>query len=167
VLDVGSGAGLPGLPLKILRPSLKLSLLEATAKKVAFLEHICQELGLRDVEIITGRAEEIAHQPAYREQFDFVLARAVASLATLVELTLPFVMVGGSLIAPKRGDITTEVSEAAYAVSRLGGRLREIKTVVLDELPEGNELVIIDKTSPTPPAYPRRPGRPAKRPLAG
>lgn len=167
VLDVGTGAGTPGLPLKILYPDLKLCLLEATAKKTQFLDHVCRRLGLAGVEIITGRAEEVAHRPDYRERFDFVVARGLAPLVTLVELTLPFCRPGGCLIAAKRGDIDAEVRASTGATGRLGGRLGEIKTVAPEGLPEGNRLVIIDKVAQTPPQYPRRPGRPAKRPLTG
>ena len=165
VIDVGTGGGLPGLPVKILYPEISLCLLEATAKKTAFLNHVSQLLGLSGVDAITGRAEEIARQPDYREGFDIILARALAPLPVLLELTLPFCRVGGRLIAQKKGDITAETDHARYAIKQLGGKLKEIKKISLDEFPDGRQLVIIDKVSPTPEAYPRRPGTPAKRPL--
>jgi 16S rRNA (guanine527-N7)-methyltransferase len=166
LIDVGTGAGLPGIPLKIAFPSIKLTLLEATAKKADFLSYIIPRLVLDNVEVVVGRAEEIAHQAGYREQFDLVLSRAVAALPTLVELALPFCAVGGLFIAQKKGAIDEEISRATRAISLLGGSLREVKRVTLSTLPNERYLVVIDKLSPTPEKYPRRPGLPAKRPLA-
>jgi 16S rRNA (guanine527-N7)-methyltransferase len=165
LIDVGTGAGLPGIPLKIVFPDIKLTLLEATAKKADFLSHIVEKVGLGSVEIVVGRAEEVAHQPQYREGFELVLSRAVAALPALVELALPFCALGGSFIAQKKGAIDEEIGRAAKAISLLGGRLRELKRVDLAELADERYLVIIDKVSPTPEKYPRRPGIPAKRPI--
>ncbi len=165
LIDVGTGAGLPGIPLKILLPDIRLVLLEATAKKATFLRHLRHRLGLDDIEIVVGRAEEVAHQSRYREKFDIVLSRGVASLPTLVELTLPFCAIGGSFIAQKKGNIDQEISQAARAISRLGGNLREVKRIDLAEFADERRLVIIDKVSPTPRQYPRRPGVPKKRPI--
>jgi 16S rRNA (guanine527-N7)-methyltransferase len=165
VIDVGTGAGIPGIPLKIAFPDIKLVLLEATAKKVSFLHHIREKQALNDVEIIVGRAEEVAHVPKYREQFDLVLSRAVAPLPTLVELTLPFCTLGGSFIAQKKGSVDEEVSRAEKAIVALGGKLREVKRIELEEFADERYLVVIDKVAPTPEKYPRRPGIPGKRPL--
>lgn len=165
LIDVGTGAGMPGIPLKILLPNIKLVLLDSVAKKAAFLHHLKYQLGLDNVEIVVGRAEEIAHQAQYRENFDIVLSRGVAPLVTLVELTLPFCIIGGSLIAQKKGAIDREISQASKAISLLGGRLREVKRVNLEEFTDERQLVVIDKVLPTPQLYPRRPGVPAKRPL--
>ena len=165
VIDVGTGAGMPGIPLKIAFPDIKLTLLEATAKKVSFLHHITQTLGLNDVEIVVGRAEEVAHVPQYREQFDLVLSRAVAPLPTLVELTIPFCAIGCSFIAQKKGNIDDELSLADKAIAILGGSLREIKTIELEEFADERCLIVIDKIAPTPEQYPRRPGVPGKKPL--
>jgi 16S rRNA (guanine527-N7)-methyltransferase len=165
VIDVGTGAGLPGIPLKILWPGIRLVLLEATAKKAKFLHHLIGELGLEDVEIVVGRAEEVAHDAQYREKFELVLSRAVAPLPTLAELTLPFGAVGGSFIAQKSGAIDTELSRASKAITLLGGNLREVKAIDLEEFGDKRCLVVIDKVTPTPPQYPRRPGIPAKRPI--
>jgi 16S rRNA (guanine527-N7)-methyltransferase len=158
-LDVGAGAGLPGLPLKILYPGLNLVLLDSTAKKTAFLRHLAARLGLEDVEVETGRAEELAHQPRYREQFDVVVSRAVAALPSLAELTLPFCRVGGIFIAQKRGQIGQEIEDATRAIGILGGELREVKRVELEGL-AGHLLVVVAKRSPIPQRYPRRPGIP-------
>ena len=165
LIDIGTGAGMPGIPLKILLPDIKLALLDSTAKKAAFLHHVKQKLGLNDVEIVVGRAEEIAHESQYRERFDTVLSRAVAPLSTLVELTLPFCTIGGSFIAQKKGAINQEISQAGKAISLLGGNLREVKRIDLPEFTDERRLIIIDKLSPTPQLYPRRPGIPSKRPL--
>ena len=165
LIDVGTGAGIPGIPLKILLPNIKLVQLEATAKKAAFLHHIKYKLGLDNIEIVVGRAEEIAHQTQYRERFNMVLSRGVAPLPTLVELTLPFCAIGGSFIGQKKGAIDPELSQANKAISLLGGNLREVKRVDLEEFTDERRLVIIDKLSPTPQLYPRRPGIPSKRPL--
>jgi 16S rRNA (guanine527-N7)-methyltransferase len=165
VIDIGAGAGLPGIPLKIVSPGIYLTLLEATAKKARFLEHLVQTLGLDKVQIATGRAEEIAHDNRYREKFQLALARALAPLPVLAELALPFCEVGGCCVAQKKGDIGGEVARALKAIEVMGGKLREVKPVGLEELNDKRYLVIIDKVRPTPPEYPRRPGRPAKRPI--
>ena len=166
VIDVGAGAGLPGLPLKIILPGIKLVLLESKRKKAAFLSHLIDKLGFSDVEVVTARAEEAAQLGQYRESFDVVLSRAVAPLPALVELALPFARTGGVFIAQKKGNIDAEVEGAARAIKLLGGRLREVKAVDLKELSGDRRLVIIGKISPTPEAYPRRPGMPQKRPIS-
>ncbi len=165
ILDVGTGAGLPGLPLKIALPEIKLTLLESTAKKTAFLKYLVSALGLKDTEVLTGRAEKLAREDSYRAGFNTVISRAVAALSTLVELTLPFCPTGGTVILPKKGNIRQEVEEALKAIDILGGSLREIKMVDLDELNDERYMVVIDKVSPTPDKYPRRPGIPEKRPI--
>ena len=166
LIDIGTGAGMPGLPLTIVFPDIRLVLLEATAKKAAFLQHLKQKLGLNNVEIVVGRAEDVAHQAQHRERFEVVLSRAVAPLPTLVELTLPFCTIGGSLIAQKKGAIDQEISRATRAICTLGGNLREVKRVELEEFTDKRWLVIVDKVSPTPNLYPRHSGVPTKKPLA-
>ena len=165
-LDVGAGAGFPGLPLKIVCPELRLTLLEATRKKVQFLVHVVDDLGLKGVEVIWDRAEALGQNPDYRERYDVVVARAVAELPVLSELCLPFCRIGGRFVAQKGPEAEQEVQAATQAVQRLGGAVRELKEVALPGQQERRVLVVIDKVASTPAAYPRRPGIPAKRPLA-
>ena len=165
VIDVGTGAGLPGIPLKILWPEIRLVLLEATARKTTFLHHLKHKLGLEDIEVALGRAEEIAHDTQYREKFDVVLSRGVARLPTLIELTLPFCALGGCSIAQRKGAIESEIASASKAISTLGGNLQVIKRITLEEFTDDRYLVVVEKVLPTPEKYPRRPGIPSKRPL--
>ena len=165
LIDVGTGAGIPGIPLKIMLPDVELVLLESTAKKAGFLHHITNKLALDKVEIVVGRAEEVAHLSEYRERFDVVLSRAVASLPALVELALPFCAIGGSFVAQKKGVIDQEISSAARAIDILGGNLSEVKKVELEGFDDERQLIVIDKVSPTPEKYPRRTGMPTKRPI--
>jgi len=165
VIDVGTGAGLPGIPLKILWPGIRLVLLEATARKTTFLHHLKHKLGLEDIEVAVGRAEEIAHDTQYRDRFDVVLSRGVARLPTLIELTLPFCALGGCSIAQRKGDVESEISQASRSIITLGGNLQVIKRITLEEFTDDRYLVVVDKILPTPEKYPRRPGIPSKRPL--
>ncbi len=165
LIDMGTGAGFPGLPLKIVRPALRLTLLEATGKKTDFLRHVVDLLELRDVTVIHGRAELIGHDPLHREAYDWVTARAVAALPTLVEYLLPLCRLGGCCLAQKGEDAAAEVSSAEPAVRLLGGHLNRLVAVELPGLAETRHLVVIDKVARTPDKYPRRPGRPAKYPL--
>ena len=165
VIDVGTGAGFPGLPLKIVCPGMRLTLLEATGKKVTFLEHLVRILELTDVTVIHGRAEELGRRPAHREQYDWALARAVAEMPTLAEYLLPLVRVGGAVLAQKGEGAAAEVHGAAAAMMRLGGRVRRLVPVELRGLAETRYLVIVDKVAATSEKFPRRPGVPAKRPL--
>ncbi len=165
ILDVGSGAGFPCVPLKIVLPQARVSLLEATGKKVRFLRHLITTLGLPDIEVLQGRAEDLGRLPPYREAFTLIVSRAVAPLATLAELCLPFCSVGGSFVALKKGDITREIQEACAAIKLLGGDNPHIISIPLSLLGDNRCLVSIRKIAPTPDRYPRRPGVPAKRPL--
>jgi len=160
-IDLGAGAGFPGLPIKIAHPALRLTLLESAAKKTAFLEEVVERLALADVAVVTGRAESAAREPIHREAYDLALARALASLPVLVELALPFLRLGGALAAPKGSRVAQEVAAAAPALRACGGRL-----LSAEGLPDSLlTLVLVEKVGPTPAAYPRRPGIPAKRPL--
>lgn len=165
-LDVGSGAGFPGVPLKILLPEAKMTLVEATGKKASFLRHLVQVLGLEGVDVVHGRAEEIAHLPEHRERYDFVVARAVADLSVLAEYCLPFCRVGGRMVAQKGDSAVEEARLAQQAFRTLGGVLMDIKLVALPGLPAGRCLVVVDKESKGRTGYPRRPGIPSKRPLS-
>jgi 16S rRNA (guanine527-N7)-methyltransferase len=165
IIDIGTGAGFPGVPLKILFPQPRLVLIEPTTKKTAFLHHIIRKLELENVEVLNTRAEEAAHLPLYREQFALVLSRAVALLPTLAELTLPFCQIGGRFIAQKKGEIDQEVNRAKEAIAALGGKLGQIRKIELDEFNDARYLVVIDKICPTPGKYPRRAGLPKRRPI--
>ena len=165
IIDIGTGAGFPGVPLKILFPQPRLVLIEPTTKKTAFLHHIIRKLELENMEVLNSRAEEAAHLPLYREQFALVLSRAVALLPTLVELTLPFCRIGGRFVASKKGELDREIDRAEKAIATLGGKLDQIKKIELDEFYDVRYLVIIDKIYPTPGKYPRRPGLPGRRPI--
>jgi len=165
VLDVGSGAGLPGLPIKIAFPMLRVTLVEATAKKTAFLDHVTGVLGLGDVEVVTARAETLAHVPTHREGYDVVLARGVARLAALAELTLPFCRLGGVTVAHKGQDVDNEIRQAGTAIASMGARFADVVKVAADGPAAAGTLVVLEKVGPTPERYPRRPGIPTKRPL--
>jgi 16S rRNA (guanine527-N7)-methyltransferase len=165
MIDVGTGAGFPGIPLKLVCPATRLTLLEATGKKVTFLEHVVDRLRLRRVGIIKARAEDLAHDPAHRQQYDLALARAVAELPIVVEYTLPFCKIGGRVIAQKGEAGAAEAWSAGRSIAILGGELARVMPVELAGLPEDRSLVVIEKVSPTPVNYPRRPGIPSKRPL--
>jgi len=164
IIDVGSGAGFPGLPLKIAFPQIEMTLLEATGKKCAFLRHISTMLGL-NVNIINMRAEEAAHLPEYRGQFDTATARGLASMAALAELTLPFLRMGGLLVAQKKGALADELKGSERALKILGGAPYEVHPLALPEFPDGRCLVIVKKIAPTPENFPRRSGLPSKKPL--
>jgi 16S rRNA (guanine527-N7)-methyltransferase len=162
VVDVGSGGGLPGLPLKIARPDLNMTLVEADQNKAAFLVQACAKLGLTDVEVIARRAEEAGHEPRLRESFDLAVARALAPTPVLVELCLPLVRVGGRLLAQKTDK--EETAAAERAIGLLGGSLEAIVPAPSTARRSGT-VMIVAKVRPTPSAYPRRPGVPARKPL--
>jgi 16S rRNA (guanine527-N7)-methyltransferase len=164
-IDIGSGAGFPGIPIKIYCPQIKLVLLEATGKKVNFLEHLITQLELNDIIPLRGRAEEVAQTPQHREQYDVVLARAVAPLPVLAEYLLPFCRPGGIVIAQKGASAQEETQAAEYAIAVLGGQLKTVLPIELLGLAEIRNLVLIEKSARTPAEYPRRPGIPSKRPL--
>ncbi len=165
VVDVGTGAGFPGLPLKIARPELRLTLVEATGKKVTFCQTVVDAFGLKGVTVIKARAEELGQDPAHREKYDFALARAVTQLPVLAEYLLPLVKPGGRALAQKGEDAPAEAQAAAGALCRLGGALDQVIPIELPGLLGPRHLVVLKKVSPTAPIYPRRPGVAAKTPL--
>lgn len=165
MVDVGSGGGFPGVPLKILLSHARLTLVESVAKKAAFLRHLVQVLGLEGVEVLAMRAEEAGRDPLHREAYDLALARAVAPLPVLVEYTLPMLHLGGRLIAHKGREAAEEVAAARAACAILGGEVREVRPVILPGMQGPRHLVVVEKVRPTPERYPRRPGMPHKRPL--
>jgi 16S rRNA (guanine527-N7)-methyltransferase len=162
VVDIGSGGGLPGLPLKIARPGLRLTLVESDQAKAAFLVRTCATLGLGDVEVLARRAEEVGQDPRFRETFDVAVARALAPMPVLVELCLPLVRAGGRLLAQKTEH--EDVDGAAHAIETLGGALRHVAPAPSKGRRAGT-VVIIDKVRATPAIYPRRPGVPSRKPL--
>jgi 16S rRNA (guanine527-N7)-methyltransferase len=164
-IDVGSGAGFPGLPIKIARPDVDLTLVEATGKKARFLESIVAELGLATVTVVDARAEQLAHNPVHRGAFRLALARAVAPLPVLLELTLPFLSMEGVLAAPKGGAAQRELRASANALAELGGAIEAAPPMELPLDGPQQTVIIVRKTGPTPERYPRRPGMPSKWPL--
>ena len=164
-IDVGSGAGFPGLPIKIARPDVDLTLVEGTGKKARFLESIVAELGLAAVTVVDARAEELAHNPVHRGAFRLALARTLAPLPVLLELTLPFLSMEGVLAAPKGGAAQRELRESANALAELGGAIEAAPPMELAMDGPQQTVIIVRKTGPTPERYPRRPGMPSKRPL--
>ncbi len=165
LVDVGTGAGFPGIPLKILYPNLKLTLVESVGKKAMFCQHILRVLGLEHVEVIQTRAESLGQSPQHREKYDWAIARAVANLNVLGEYLLPLVKVGGRALAQKGESGPAEAQSAEKAMELLGGKLKQIIPVNLPGVADDRYLVVVEKVAATPPKYPRKPGIPMKQPL--
>ena len=165
VIDVGTGAGFPGIPVKLVRPEIELTLLDSLQKRIGFLREVGAELGLEGVEYVHSRAEDGGQNPLYREKFDLCVSRAVANLSVLAEYCLPFVKVGGRLAALKGPDATVEAAEAAGALAKLGGSLVEVRDIVIPHTDLSHRLVFIEKIAPTPKRYPRNAGKIKKEPL--
>ncbi|MCX8063158.1 MAG: 16S rRNA (guanine(527)-N(7))-methyltransferase RsmG, partial [Anaerolineales bacterium] len=165
IVDVGTGAGFPGLPLKIACPSLRLTLVESVRKKAMFCQMVIEALELGGVTVLNLRAEEMAQLPEHREHYDWAVARAVANLSTLAEYLLPLIRVGGVALAMKGETAPQEVQQAERAIELLGGRLRKLIPVHLPQVAEERYLVVVDKIAATPSLYPRKSGIPEKRPL--
>lgn len=165
IIDVGSGGGFPGLPLKIAFPQIELVMLEATGKKAEFLRHMIDKLALGGASVLCARSEEAAQQPEYREKFDAAVTRGLAEMAVLAELTLPFCKPGGRLVAQKKGDLTAELAAGAKSIRVLGGKPAEVLPITLPQFCDNRCLVLVPKELPTPPQFPRRNGVPSRRPL--
>ena len=166
VMDAGSGAGLPGVPLKIAFPSIRLTLVDAASRKTAFLRHLVEALELPRTEVVTARLEDVGRNPEMREAFDVIVSRAVAKLNVLAELTLPQCMVGGAVICQKGESMEDELRWSQAAIKELGGELTDVTLVDLPELGRRRTLIVLKKVRSTPARYPRRAGIPAKRPIA-
>ena len=164
-MDVGTGAGFPGLAIKIAFPSISLSLSDSLQKRIHFLEDVVKELGLKDVSFHHGRAEDLGKNPELREQYDLVFSRAVANLSTLSEYDLPFVKKGGYFLALKSKDIAEELEKGKKAIHLLGGKLEEVLEYTLPETDIGRSLLLVQKIENTAKKYPRKAGVPSKEPL--
>lgn len=163
IIDMGTGAGFPGIPLKIAFPNLKITLADSLNKRILFLNDVISELGLTDIDTVHGRAEDLAKDKTYRENYDICVSRAVANLSTLSEYCLPFVKIGGQFISYKSGDCDEEITNAKSAIFLLGGRLNQIQKFEIND--NSRSFVIIDKVNGTSKQYPRKAGLPSKKPL--
>ncbi|TSB47535.1 16S rRNA (guanine(527)-N(7))-methyltransferase RsmG [Alkalicoccobacillus porphyridii] len=165
LLDVGAGAGFPSLPIKIVFPDIHVTIIDSLKKRIGFLEHLSSELALTNVSFQHNRAEIAGQDPAYRERFDLVTARAVARLSVLSELCVPFVKQGGDFLAMKGAGAEEELQDAEKAIKTLGGTVRETYEFTLPEEESERTIYLLEKTRPTPKKYPRKAGVPAKQPL--
>ena len=165
LIDLGTGAGFPGIPLKIMFPKMKVTLADSLNKRVNFLNNVIEQLELNKITAIHGRAEDLARKPEYREQFDVCASRAVANLATLSEYCIPFVKTKGYFLSYKGPDADREVQEAKNAIERMGGRFEKSDHFSLPPYQDERVLVLIQKEKPTPKKYPRQAGTPAKKPI--
>ena len=165
IIDIGTGAGFPGIPLKILLPEAEIVLVDSIGKKTDFCQHIVDRLELENVHVVHDRVERLARKAEFREKFDWAVARAVARLSTLAEYLLPFVKVGGKMLAMKGDQGPFEAHQASQALSLLGGELQQVKKITLPGVTEDRFLITIGKKVTTPEKYPRRVGVPGKRPL--
>jgi len=165
LVDIGTGAGFPGIPLKIIYPTMQVTLVESVGKKAMFCQHLIRTLGLEKIEVIQKRAEDLGQLPAQRESYDWAVARAVANLNILSEYLLPLVKVGGTMLAQKGESGPAEAQSAEKAMKLLGGKLKQVIPVHLPGVADDRYLVLVDKVAATPPKYPRKAGIPMKTPL--
>lgn len=165
LVDVGTGAGFPGVPLSIMNPTLKITLVDSLNKRLIFLQEVVKELNLKNIEIVHARAEEFGQNKNYREKFDIATSRAVANLATLSEYLVPLVKIGGKIISMKASNAKEEINDAQKAIEVLGGKIEKIEEFDLPESDIGRTIIIIDKNKCTSAIYPRKAGTPAKEPI--
>lgn len=165
LIDLGTGAGFPGMPLKIMFPNLKVTLADSLNKRIVFLDEVIGELGLTDIQTVHARAEDLAHNSDYREQYDYCVSRAVANLSSLSEYCLPFVRIGGTFISYKSGEIEEELAAAKKAIFLLGGQFDQVIPFQLEGTDLGRSFVLINKDKKTAKTYPRKSGMPTKKPL--
>lgn len=165
IMDIGTGAGFPGIPLKIIHPEVQFTLVDSLNKRISFLEEVCDKLELEQIECLHTRAEELAKKYQYRDKYDIVTSRAVARLATLLEYMLPFVKIGGVCICMKGANIQNELKEATKAIQVLGGELEKVEKFTLPDTDMERNIVIIKKVRVTPNMYPRKAGVPSKQPI--
>lgn len=165
LVDVGTGAGFPGIPLSIMNPTLKITLVDSLNKRLIFLQEVVDKLGLQNIEIVHARAEEFGQNKNYREQFDIATSRAVANLSTLSEYLIPLVKVGGKVISMKAAEAQEEINDAKKAIEVLGGKIEKIDEFNLPQSDIGRTVIIIKKEKQTPSKYPRKPGTPSKEPI--
>ena len=165
IIDVGTGAGFPGIPIKILREDLKVTLLDSLNKRINFLNEVIEKLDLKNIECIHGRAEEFGKNKKYREKYDFATSRAVANMSTLSEYLIPFVKVGGKVLAMKGDKAEEELEEAKKAIKLLGGKVENIDNFYLPDSDIKRSIIIIKKIEKTERKFPRKPGMPAKEPI--
>ena len=165
VIDIGTGAGFPGIPLKIMNENTKITLLDSLNKRINFLNIVIETLNLRNIQAIHGRAEEIARNKLYREKYDVAVSRAVANLSTLTEYMLPFVKVGGKCICMKGANVNEELERAQNAIKELGGEIKRVDNFYLSDNDNERNIIVIKKVKETNPKYPRKAGTPSKEPL--
>lgn len=165
LIDLGTGAGFPGMPLKIMFPNLKVTLADSLNKRIVFLDEVIGELGLTDIQTVHARAEDLAHNSDYRERYDYCVSRAVANLSSLSEYCLPFVRIGGTFISYKSGEIEEELAAAKKAIFLLGGQFDQVIPFQLEGTDLGRSFVLINKDKKTAKTYPRKSGMPTKKPL--
>ena len=165
MIDIGTGAGFPGVPLKIMEPELDLTLFDSLNKRILFLQEVCQKLRLKDVKAVHGRAEEFGIKPQYRQQYDIATARAVARMPVLLEICLPFVKKGGIFIALKGPELENEIKESGNALKELGGKVVDVQQFTLADGAYTRNLAVIEKIKDTPKKYPRKAGTPQKKTL--
>lgn len=165
IIDIGTGAGFPGIPVKILNENLNVTLVDSLNKRINFLNEVCKTLNLNNVELVHSRAEDLAKNKEYREKFDKTISRAVANLSTLAEYDLPFIKNGGQMVAMKGFEIDEELKNAEKAINILGGKVKEVNKFNLIDTDNKRSIVVIDKIKATPKQYPRKAGKPLKEPI--